>query len=186
LELSSSYCKNPPSPSWNGKNFTIYCEESRSGSVWICQAIGLYLNSNDLPAIHATAKRLTWLMTCFHLLFCTAAYARDKSSFGFISSLFNVVKGLAILWYSWYPSLWEYSGTFLEMCGLDTTYEVWRLSLPFFQLVIWIMFFSSFLLFHFQKVTQSLVFVLSLSLFDVVTSLPFSLYSTFVIEQKVR
>ncbi|KAK2187946.1 hypothetical protein NP493_149g03019 [Ridgeia piscesae] len=83
-------------------------------------------------------------------------YQIDKREFGFWSGLYSQFETTLILFFGGLPFLWAVSGRFIQRFGLGPEYEI----------------------------TQSLVFVLAEVLFSTVISLPWSLYSTFVIEER--
>lgn len=83
-------------------------------------------------------------------------YQVDKSKFGFWSSLYGQVESTLILVYGGIPFLWAFSETAIVSCGFDRSHEI----------------------------KQSITFVIFTTLFSTVTSLPWSLYSTFVLEEK--
>jgi len=83
-------------------------------------------------------------------------YQVDKSKFGFWSSLYGQIESSLILVYGGIPFLWAFSETAIISLGFDRTHEI----------------------------KQSITFVIFTTLFSTVTSLPWSLYSTFVLEEK--
>lgn len=83
-------------------------------------------------------------------------YQLDKSTFSFWSGLYSEVEGTFILLFGGIPYLWKLSGRFCGYAGFGPEYEI----------------------------TQSLVFLLLATLFSALTGLPWSLYNTFVIEEK--
>jgi len=83
-------------------------------------------------------------------------YQIDKSKFGFWSSLYGQVESTLILVYGGIPFLWAFSETMISGVGFDRSHEI----------------------------KQSITFVILTTLFSTVTSLPWSLYSTFVLEEK--
>ncbi|KAF4021941.1 hypothetical protein G4228_012971 [Cervus hanglu yarkandensis] len=83
-------------------------------------------------------------------------YQLDKSTFSFWSGLYSEVEGTLILLFGGIPYLWRLSGCFCGYAGFGPEYEI----------------------------TQSLVFLLLATLFSALTGLPWSLYNTFVIEEK--
>jgi len=84
------------------------------------------------------------------------AYGRDKSAFAFFRGAVSMLEGSAILWYGMLPFVWNYSTNLLESWGYGKEYEI----------------------------LGSMVFLCVYSLYSTITTLPFSLYSTFVIEEK--
>ncbi|NXW82039.1 FACE1 protease, partial [Alopecoenas beccarii] len=83
-------------------------------------------------------------------------YQLDKSTFSFWSGLYSEVEGTMILVCGGIPFLWNLSGRISGRAGFGPEYEI----------------------------IQSLVFLLLATLFSAVTGLPWSLYNTFVIEEK--
>ncbi|NXC70563.1 FACE1 protease, partial [Anhinga anhinga] len=83
-------------------------------------------------------------------------YQLDKSTFSFWSGLYSEVEGTMILLCGGIPFLWNLSGQISGHAGFGPEYEI----------------------------VQSLVFLLLATLFSAVTGLPWSLYNTFVIEEK--
>uniref|UniRef100_A0A8D0FYY3 CAAX prenyl protease n=1 Tax=Strix occidentalis caurina TaxID=311401 RepID=A0A8D0FYY3_STROC len=83
-------------------------------------------------------------------------YQLDKSTFSFWSGLYSEVEGTMILLSGGIPFLWNLSGRISGRAGFGPEYEI----------------------------VQSLVFLLLATLFSAVTGLPWSLYNTFVIEEK--
>ncbi|KAI8097916.1 peptidase family M48-domain-containing protein [Gilbertella persicaria] len=85
------------------------------------------------------------------------AYNLDKSRFGFIEGFYKQIETVLMLYYDALPAIWNYAGHLLnKFVGYGPEYEI----------------------------TQSLVFLTLFSLLSTVTSTPFSLYSTFVVEQR--
>ncbi|OCK82772.1 CaaX prenyl protease [Lepidopterella palustris CBS 459.81] len=84
-------------------------------------------------------------------------YGRAKAKFSFISSLFNQVKSLAIIYYDVYPKVWAFAGVLL------TRYAPTRFS---------------------GEITQSLTFVFLFGLIDTIAGLPFGYYHSFVLEER--
>ncbi|CAH3186717.1 unnamed protein product [Porites evermanni] len=83
-------------------------------------------------------------------------YQLDRSSFGFYSGAYSQLETTLILWLGGIPFLWNISGVFISKFGYTTEYEI----------------------------TQSVAFLLLGMLFSTITDLPWSIYSTFVIEEK--
>jgi len=84
------------------------------------------------------------------------AYSIDKSIFGFWSGLYSQVEGTLILTLGGIPYLWGLSGDLLEDLGYTPEYEI----------------------------LHSLTFTLLATVWSTVTGLPWSIYSTFVVEEK--
>ncbi|KAK2878801.1 hypothetical protein Q8A67_019592 [Cirrhinus molitorella] len=83
-------------------------------------------------------------------------YQLDKSNFGFWSGLYSEAEGTLILLLGGIPFLWKMSGILTARFGFGPEYEI----------------------------SQSLVFLMLATLFSAFTGLPWSLYNTFVIEEK--
>lgn len=83
-------------------------------------------------------------------------YGLDKSTFGLIRSLVSVLETSLVLGYGLLPYLWEKSASFVSNIGYSRDYEI----------------------------TISIVFTALLSAYSLISSLPFELYHTFVLEQK--
>ncbi|MEE6484891.1 hypothetical protein FKM82_014094 [Ascaphus truei] len=83
-------------------------------------------------------------------------YQLDKSNFSFWSGLYSEAEGTLILLLGGIPFLWDVSEQVLEQAGFGPEYEI----------------------------TQSLVFLLLATLFSALTGLPWSIYNTFVIEER--
>nr|XP_006113336.1 CAAX prenyl protease 1 homolog isoform X3 [Pelodiscus sinensis] len=83
-------------------------------------------------------------------------YQLDKSTFSFWSGLYSELEGTLILLCGGIPFLWNVSGQISGHAGFGPEYEI----------------------------IQSLMFLLLATLFSAVTGLPWSLYNTFVIEEK--
>jgi len=84
------------------------------------------------------------------------AYSIDKSVFGFWSGLYSQLEGTLILTLGGIPYLWRVSADLLAYFDYSTDYEI----------------------FH------SVAFTLLATLWSTVTGLPWSIYSTFVLEEK--
>ncbi|KPP63893.1 CAAX prenyl protease 1-like [Scleropages formosus] len=80
----------------------------------------------------------------------------DKSNFSFWSGLYSETEGTLILLLGGIPFLWRVSGAITAKVGLGSEYEI----------------------------SQSLVFLMLATLFSALTGLPWSIYNTFVIEEK--
>lgn len=83
-------------------------------------------------------------------------YQLDKSNFGFWSGLYSEFEGTLILLLGGIPFLWKLSGHLTAHFGFGPEYEI----------------------------SQSLAFLMLATLFSAFTGLPWSLYNTFVIEEK--
>jgi len=84
-----------------------------------------------------------------------AAYQRDKLKFGLVHSVYDTAMSVAMLVYAYYPWVWRLSGRTLVM-ALGWSSEI----------------------------TQSMVWVVLLSVFSNLMNLPWSLYSIFVLEER--
>ncbi|XP_053563176.1 CAAX prenyl protease 1 homolog [Bombina bombina] len=83
-------------------------------------------------------------------------YQLDKSTFSFWSGLYSEAEGTLILVLGGIPFLWNVSAHILDQAGFGPEYEI----------------------------IQSLMFLLLATLFSALTGLPWSLYNTFVIEER--
>ncbi|XP_069466167.1 CAAX prenyl protease 1 homolog [Ambystoma mexicanum] len=83
-------------------------------------------------------------------------YQLDKSGFAFWSGLYSETEGTLILLFGGIPFVWNVSEHLALQAGFGAEYEI----------------------------IQSLIFLLLATLFSAVTSLPWSLYNTFVIEER--
>lgn len=83
-------------------------------------------------------------------------YNLDKSNFGFWSGLWNQLLTLLILWFGGIPFLWNISENILKNYGYGNNYEI----------------------------LQSIMFMLINGVFSTIMDLPWSLYGTFVVEEK--
>uniref|UniRef100_A0A3Q3WFB5 CAAX prenyl protease n=1 Tax=Mola mola TaxID=94237 RepID=A0A3Q3WFB5_MOLML len=83
-------------------------------------------------------------------------YQLDKSNFSFWSGLYSETEGTLILLLGGIPFLWGVAGSVTARFGFGSEYEI----------------------------TQSLIFLMLATLFSALTGLPWSLYNTFVIEEK--
>ncbi|KAJ0111653.1 hypothetical protein Patl1_00495 [Pistacia atlantica] len=84
------------------------------------------------------------------------AYSLDKSNFHFVHEFVTILMDSAILFFGILPWLWKKSGNFLVLAGLDAENEI----------------------------IHTLAFLAGVTLWSQLTDLPFSLYSTFVIEAR--
>ncbi|KAH3726789.1 CAAX prenyl protease 1 homolog [Dreissena polymorpha] len=83
-------------------------------------------------------------------------YNLDKSTFGFYIGVWGEIEHSLILIYGGIPFLWRVSGEVMQKYGFDSTYEI----------------------------SQSVVFLIMAVTFSTITSMPFTVYSTFVIEER--
>nr|CAG8632869.1 5422_t:CDS:2 [Entrophospora candida] len=86
----------------------------------------------------------------------TQEYSLDKARFSFVSTLISQIQSTWIIVFDILPWLWSLSGDWLEYAGYEKDYEI----------------------------THSLVFTVVFILMTYLMSLPFSLYYTFVIEER--
>ena len=84
------------------------------------------------------------------------SYSLTKCKFGFWQGLYSQLESTLILYYGGYAYLWSVSGQITAFIGYNESYEI----------------------------IQSMVFLFLGSLYGLVTGLPWSLYSTFVVEEK--
>lgn len=90
------------------------------------------------------------------------AYSRDKMRMGFWQTLYSTSETIVVLAAGGLPWLWARSGDLLQRVGLNG-YEAGTTG---------------------GEIAQTVVFVIAFSAFSMVTSLPWSVYSTFVVEAK--
>ncbi|XP_075910599.1 CAAX prenyl protease 1 homolog [Petromyzon marinus] len=84
------------------------------------------------------------------------SYQLDKGSFGSVSNLYSQIESTLILLLGGIPYLWSVTGHIVQRLGYSADYEV----------------------------SRSCLFLLLASLFSAATSLPWSLYGTFVVEER--
>ncbi|KAG0068391.1 hypothetical protein BGZ89_004794 [Linnemannia elongata] len=85
------------------------------------------------------------------------AYGRDKARFGLVETVFSLVQNALSIVYDFLPWLWNVSGDVMfRLAGYNSEYEI----------------------------TQSIIFFVLLTVISTIISLPFSLYQTFVIEER--
>ncbi|KAF9427537.1 CAAX prenyl protease 1 [Entomortierella beljakovae] len=85
------------------------------------------------------------------------SYGKDKAIFSFVKQTFGLVKDTLWLAFDVYPQLWSFAGSLMfKVTGFGASYEI----------------------------IQSVFFFQTRSFINSVLSLPFDLYSTFVIEEK--
>jgi len=82
------------------------------------------------------------------------AYSIDKWWFGFVHGLYNLAETLAVLWFQCLPWLWAKLPEHIPLLARH------------------------------GEIVHTVAFVITLSLINTVMGLPWSLYSTFVIEEK--
>lgn len=84
-------------------------------------------------------------------------YALDKADFGAVQGWFSQILSTAIIWFLGYQKFWQLSAFCLDQLGMDTADN---------------------------EILMSLMFTFLMSVFSTVTGLPFTIYSTFVVEEK--
>ncbi|KAG0222372.1 CAAX prenyl protease 1 [Actinomortierella wolfii] len=85
------------------------------------------------------------------------AYGRDKAKFGFVHATWDTLQNTLVLWFNVLPLVWDIAGQIMfKAAGYGPEYEI----------------------------TQSIIFFAITSLASSILSLPFSLYSTFVVEER--
>jgi STE24 endopeptidase len=84
-----------------------------------------------------------------------AAYQKDKLKFGIVHSIFDSALSLTMLIKGYYPYVWKISGAVISFLGWQS-----------------------------GEIKQSIAWVLILSLVSTCMNIPWSLYSTFVLEEK--
>ncbi|KAG0330030.1 hypothetical protein BG004_002190, partial [Podila humilis] len=85
------------------------------------------------------------------------AYGRDRAKFGFVSTVVEQIQSVLMLVYNFLPWLWDVSGqTMFAATGFGSDHEI----------------------------TQSIIFFALFTVISTILSLPSSLYSTFVIEER--
>eukprot|EP00750_Incisomonas_marina_P002821 INCI12702.1.p1 GENE.INCI12702.1~~INCI12702.1.p1 ORF type:complete len:532 (-),score=81.38 INCI12702.1:579-2174(-) len=100
------------------------------------------------------------------------AYAKDKSSFGFVKSTFGLVQGLVFLCAGFSPYMWDLAGKILVQASAPDSAPWWSplVAYP----AAWVS----------EATAQALVFVCITTAVEMVFSLPFSIFSTFVVEER--
>jgi len=84
-------------------------------------------------------------------------YALDKAVFGGFQGWFSQLLSTAIIWYLGYRKFWEAASSTLASFGYEAEYN---------------------------EILISLLFTFYMSIFSTITGLPFTLYSTFVLEER--
>jgi len=84
-------------------------------------------------------------------------YALDKANFGAVQGWFSQILSTVILWWQGYLFFWDLGGATLKELGYSPADS---------------------------EILQSLLFTFYMSIFSTITNLPFSVYSTFVLEEK--
>jgi len=83
-------------------------------------------------------------------------YALDKSNFGAVQGIFSQLLSTALMLVFAFKYLWDKSGDVIEDLGMQKTDEIYR----------------------------SMMFIFLMNIFNTIIGLPFSIYSTFVLEEK--
>lgn len=104
------------------------------------------------------------------------AYAKDKSSFGFVKSTFGLVQGLVFLCAGFSPYMWDLAGDILLRASSSVQPAD---SAPWWSPLVsypaaWVS----------DATAQACVFVCITTAVEMVFSLPFSIFSTFVVEER--
>lgn len=94
----------------------------------------------------------------------SVAYGRDKFTFKMFESLFMFVEGVAFLLLGYLPYAWDFAAS------LVSTYKLPYFATPYSPI--------------FEEILITWAFIVIMTISDTIISLPFSLYSTFVVEQK--
>jgi len=84
-------------------------------------------------------------------------YALDKAEFGAVQGWFNQILSTAIIWFMGYRYFWDLAGSTVTSLGYDVSDN---------------------------EIIMSLLFTFYMSIFSTITGLPFSIYSTFVVEER--
>ncbi|DAZ97407.1 TPA: hypothetical protein N0F65_011291, partial [Lagenidium giganteum] len=113
-------------------------------------------DATSVEAAAEPAKEVSLLDATCEKFDKSRAYGLDKSTFGFVSGAYNQLEATAFLLLGYLPYMWTVSGTALTALGLDASNEIYRA-----------------------------IMLLTLTMVrDTIFGLPFSLYSTFVIEAR--
>ncbi|KAJ3417494.1 CAAX prenyl protease 1 [Chytridiales sp. JEL 0842] len=166
-------------------NFTAFTNNvDLSAFVDASDAVSAFLNNTPLP-YKEIVLGISWVIYLFQQYLCyrqhrnlanpklgvpkaltkfvtakehqkSKAYGLDKSRFAFVSSLFSQIQTSAVIHYDILPYLWNLSQVALTQVGLTGQREI----------------------------LQSVVFVVITLVASMFINLPFSIYSTFVIEEK--
>ena len=115
-----------------------------------------FLTSKSIP------KELDHPLISKDLFNKSISYGKDKFFFGLLESIFTVTESFASLLLGLLPFLWDTSTSFVLSLGLTSS--------------------SSSALY--SEICTTLLFISLLTLYETLLSLPFSLYKTFIIEQK--
>lgn len=92
------------------------------------------------------------------------AYGKDKFAFKMVESAFSFVEGVAFIFLGYLPFAWDMSEQYATQLKDMVGGGAWSTL--------------------FQEIIVTWIFVVLLSLFDTFINLPFSLYSTFIVEDK--
>lgn len=126
--------------------------------------IELYLDIRQLSVFYSNVtlpKELTNYVT-EETFIKSNSYVKDKFQFKIIESSFSFIETIVFILLGYLPYTWDLSSNIIRYFGvLNNSYSN-----------------------LFQEIMITWIFILILSLFDTIVNLPFSLYSTFVIEQK--
>ncbi|CAG2110477.1 unnamed protein product [Medioppia subpectinata] len=125
---------------------------------WIVFAWDLYLSRRQYKIYKSVTEVPTELIGVLdtETLVKARDYNIDKSCFGFYSSIWNQLLSTLILWTEAIPMLWHFAGRTISRVGYTTDNEI----------------------------LQTLAFVLIGSVISTIIDLPWSLYHTFVIEER--
>ncbi|KAI8057356.1 peptidase family M48-domain-containing protein [Syncephalis plumigaleata] len=137
---------------------TIPYKELVLGFSYVVYLLEQYINIRQHRKLRSTIRPAALSDIVEEEAFVRAqAYGRDKSRFRFIQEAWGLLLTTITLWYDLLPLLWHAVGVALDRyAGLSAEYEI----------------------------TRSVVFVLVLSVLSSVINIPFSLYGTFVIEER--
>jgi STE24 endopeptidase len=125
--------------------------------MWAAYLWETYLDLRQRNKLHETVRPKAIVDIVTHEKFEKAQkYGLDKNTFGLIKSFVGVLENSAILGYALLPYVWKTSTRFVNDMGYGSEYEI----------------------------TISIVFVALLSFYNLLLSLPFELYHTFVLEEK--
>ncbi|XP_054163696.1 CAAX prenyl protease 1 homolog [Oppia nitens] len=124
---------------------------------WIVFIWDLYLSRRQYKVYKSVVEVPTELIGVLDRDTLTKArdYNIDKSRFGFYASIWNQCLNTVILWTEAIPLLWRYSGVVVSRVGYKD-----------------------------NEILQTLTFVLIGSVISTIIDLPWSLYHTFIVEQK--
>lgn len=89
-------------------------------------------------------------------------YGKDKFLFKIVESTFNFIQGVALVVLGYLPYAWDIATSIADRFGVLT---------PDYSVL-------------FQEIVITWLFIVLLTVFDTVVTLPFSLYGTFVVEEK--